>query len=466
MKRLVILALTAAMLLASVALAQAEVVVKARGEFQVRAMWQNNINLNNVEGGYDGDDFNVDQRVRLDFRFVANENMEGVFYMEYGDVNWGSGVDTKMRLHDREVAIEVRRAYISWRWPDTDVLFNIGMQNIALPSAYSGSWILNDDVAAATVSTPITDMIAVTAGYARPYNYENDGAAHADQIDLGFLAVPITPEGINFTPWFMYGYAGSNATATGQVPTRMQQGLFGANNTGATEEGFNMYWAGAALTVDMFDPIVVMADFNWGQKTSSKDWLRRSGWFTDFAVKYTGLDFVTPSLVFAYGSGENDDPNDGSERMPALGYDGGWSVGTHFFGNSPISTDIGDQAEMGFWTIGLQLEDISFIDKLTHSLYFVYAQGTNDHNLTDHFNNRQDYGTLGGIVYGRTLFDKDNLYEIDFNHQYQIYDELAAILEFNWTYISYDEGTWEKVDPSYGGVQQSFGCTLGMLYNF
>jgi hypothetical protein len=264
----------------------------------------------------------------------------------------------------------------------------------------------------------------------------------------------------------MYGYAGSNATGSGNVPDSMQSGLFGVNNTGATEEGFNMYWAGAALTVDMFDPIVVMADFNWGQKTSSKDWLRRSGWFTDFAVKYTGLDFVTPSLVFAYGSGENDDPNDGSERMPGLGYDGGWSVGTHFFGNSPISTDIGDQAEMGFWTIGLQLEDISFIDKLTHSLYFVYAQGTNDHNLTDHFNNRQSYGTLGGIVYGRTLFDKDNLYEIDFNHTYQIYEQLAAILELNWTYISYDEDTWEKIDPSYGGVQQSFGCTLGMLYNF
>ncbi|MGE4557004.1 MAG: outer membrane homotrimeric porin [Desulfovibrionaceae bacterium] len=477
MKRLVILALTAAMLLASVALAQAEVVVKARGEFQVRAMWQNNADLNKAQDGYDADDFNVDQRVRLDFRFVANENLEGVFYMEYGDVSWGQGgADTKMRLHDREVAIEVRRAYISWRWPDTDVLFNIGMQNIALPSAYSGSWILNDDVAAATVSTPITDMIAVTAGYARPYNYSTDGASKgADQIDLGFLAVPITPEGINFTPWFMYGYAGSNASnqlGDNGVPGAMQQGLFGVNNTGATEEGFNLYWAGAALTVDMFDPIVVMADFNWGQKTSSKDWLRRSGWFTDFAVKYTGIDFVTPSLVFAYGSGEDDDPSNGSERMPALNYDGGWSVGTHFFGNGPLSTDIGEQAEMGFWTIGLQLEDMTFIDKLSHSLYFVYAQGTNDHNLTDEYNSRMSGASnspgdgLGGIMYGRTLFDKDNLYEIDFNHQYQIYDELAAILELNWTYISYDEDTWEKIDSSYGGVQQYWGCTLGMLYNF
>jgi hypothetical protein len=265
----------------------------------------------------------------------------------------------------------------------------------------------------------------------------------------------------------MYGYAGSNATGSGQVPGRMQSGLFGVNNTDAGTEGFNMYWAGAALTVDMFDPIVVMADFNWGQKTSSKDWLRRSGWFTDFAVKYTGLDFVTPSLVFAYGSGEDDDPDNGSERMPGLGYDGGWSVGTHFFGNDPLGNDIGDQAEMGFWTIGLQLEDMTFIDKLSHSLYFVYAQGTNDHGLVeDNYKANQDYGTLGGIKYGRTLFDKDNLYEIDFNHKYQIYEQLAAILELNWTYISYDEDTWEKIDSSYGGVQQYWGCTLGMLYNF
>jgi hypothetical protein len=194
--------------------------------------------------------------------------------------------------------------------------------------------------------------------------------------------------------------------------------------------------------------------------------LRRDGWFVDFAVKYTGLDFVTPSLVFAYGSGENDDPNDGSERMPALSYDGGWSVGTHFFGNGPLGTDIGDQAEMGFWTVGLQLEEITFIDKLSHSLYFVYAQGTNDHDLLEkNYNGGLQGGELGGIVYGRTLFDKDNLYEVDFNHQYQIYDQLAAILELSWTYISYDEDTWEKINPE-AGVEQSWMFALGMLYNF
>jgi hypothetical protein len=472
MKRFGILALAAVMLLASVCLAQAEVVVKAKGQFRVRAIWGNNGDLNKGRTGYDGDDFNVDQRVRADFRFVANENLEGIFYMEYGDASWGSAQDTKMRLHDRSVAIEVRRAYISWRWPDTDVLFNVGLQNIALPSAYSGSWILNDDVAAATVSSPITDMVSVTAGYARPYNYSTDGASKgADQIDLGFLAVPITPEGINFTPWFMYGYAGSNSSALDgngdrNLPGSMQSGLFGLNNTDAGEEGYNLYWAGAALTVDMFDPIVVMADFNWGQKTSSKDWLRRDGWFVDFAVKYTGLDFVTPSLVFAYGSGEDDDPDNGSERMPALSYDGGWSVGTHFFGNAPLGTDLGNQAEMGFWTVALQLEDITFIDKLSHSLYFVYAQGTNDHNLLeDNYNSGLTGGNVGGFVYGRTLFDKDNLYEIDFNHKYQIYEQLAAIIEMNWTYISYDEDTWQKIEPE-AGVEQSWQFALGMLYNF
>jgi hypothetical protein len=483
MKRFAILAIMAAFLLATVGTASAEVVVKAKGQFRVGAEIIQNFGLNKGSAGIDDtDDFAINERARVDFRFVANENLEGIFYMEYGNANWGSPGVMAIGQSDAGT-IEVRRAYVSFRWPDTDILFNIGLQNVALPAAYSGGYVLNEDVSAATVSTPITDMFAVTAGYVRAYDYAStrgsagndqpnaDGHA-AEEVDLGFIALPITPEGINFTPYFMYGYGGGNASAGAagaSLPSTLKKGLYGVNNTDAAGQGFNMYWAGAALTVDMFDPIVVMADFVWGQKTSSVENLRRDGWFMDFAVEYTGLDFLTPRLVFAYGSGEDDDPTNGSERLPALKNDDNYHLGTTFFGGSKFCNgDMGGgNNQLGYWAIALQIEDISFLEKLSHSFYFVYAQGTNDHKLLeDNWNSNLSTGTWGGITYGRTLFDKDNLYEVDFNTEYQIYEELSAVLELGWVYVSYDNDSWEKVNASYGGVEQAWKLCFGALYNF
>ncbi|MFW5837168.1 MAG: outer membrane homotrimeric porin [Desulfovibrionaceae bacterium] len=482
MKRIVTLALALALVMAWAAAASAEVVVKAKGEFTVNANLVNNFNLDRNGANTDAyDDFAVYERARIDFRFVANENLEGIFYMEYGTSHWGSPGVFDINTSGRTPGIKVKRAYVSFRWPDTDVLFNLGYQNVALPSAYEGGWVLNNDAAAAVVSTPITDMFSVTAGYVRAFDQaaskgageNNDVDASANQrrkseeVDLGFLAVPITPEGVDFTPWFLYGYAGSNATTSPSFD--LANGLLTPNSTGFGGEGANMYWAGAALTMDMFDPFVVMLDFAWGQKTSPVKQLRREGWFMDLAVQYAGLDFMTPEFVFAYGSGENDKWDDGSERMPVLSNDGSWAVGSYFFGGSELlEGDMADVSNVGFWTVGLQLKDITFIDKLSHAFNVLYVRGTNDHKLLKENPGRAAtmVGFDNGITYGRTLFDKDSLWEVDLNHRYQIYEELAAIVELSWVYADFDEDTWNKVDASYGGLQQSWKLALGAVYEF
>jgi hypothetical protein len=491
MKRFAILALLAAFVLGAAGTAAAEVVVKADGQYKVYANYVQNFGLDkNTNTDMDArDDFNVAQRARLLFRFVANENLDAVFYMQYGWANWGQpGVMTAGQGENFTDSIGVKRAYVSFRWPDTDLLFKLGYQNVAQPSAYSGGWVLNEDVAAAVAVAPVTDMVTVIGGYIRGYDQARDkgvlyndqnGNSVSEEIDLGLIAIPVAPEGFSFTPWFIYGYAGSNSTtsyvyeADDAVPSSFGKGLYSANASNwADEGGFNMYWAGGALSVDMFDPFVFMADFYWGKRTSSYENLQREGWFADFAVQYTGLDFVTPELVFAYGSGENDDIDDGSERMPVLANDDAYSIGSFFMGGAQYADMGGGNDQLGFWALGLQMKDITFIEKFSHDLNVVYFHGTNDADLLKDHGLDINYGDgaagsrLGGIVYGRTLFDKDHIWEVSMVNNYQIYEELSAIVELGWLYANFDEDSWQNVDASFGGVEQAWKLSFGATYNF
>ncbi len=79
---------------------------------------------NSSKGGHTGykkgeDDFEARQRVRLQLDAVASEALSGTVFFEMGDTLWGKadggalGADGKI--------VEVKRAYIDWMVPQTDL---------------------------------------------------------------------------------------------------------------------------------------------------------------------------------------------------------------------------------------------------------------------------------------------------------------------------------------------------------
>ena len=90
-----------------------------------------------------------------------------------------------------------------------------GLQEVALPSVF-GNPIFDDDAAALMVSAPINDMVGVTVAYTRGVdgsdNFDASGK-DKDDLDMAFLAVPVTTDALDITLYFAYAWAGKNTAA-------------------------------------------------------------------------------------------------------------------------------------------------------------------------------------------------------------------------------------------------------------
>ncbi|MBD5642068.1 MAG: hypothetical protein HDQ91_06580, partial [Desulfovibrio sp.] len=162
------------------------------------------------------DDFEARQRVRLQLDAVASESLSGTVYFEIGENFWGQNSSGGAIGADSNSVIKLKNAYIDWMIPETEVKVRMGIQNITTPAYASGNSVLNDDVAGIVVSAPINENVGITAFWARPYNDNYTDAANSyrnsylDNFDLGGLLIPLTFDGIKFTPWGMYGAIGPN----------------------------------------------------------------------------------------------------------------------------------------------------------------------------------------------------------------------------------------------------------------
>jgi len=460
MKRLVLLATILAFVLGMASMASAAT-VKATGEWALEFLFSDNFDMSENNGvGGDGDgDFNVYQRARTQFEFIANENLKGVLATEIGTTRWGDPAG--FHFHDHNASINVRRAYLDFMVPDTKIAVRGGLQGIALPSSFGGgNLILDDELTAVVVSSPIIDQVSVLAGYGRFYDFTNTASGDQNSaFDAGFMAVPVKLDGVAFAPYFVYGYAGPQAI-TGMVGSGYTNVLAGLITPGTTSTaGYNAYWAGTNFELTYFDPIKIVADLAYGNVSSTQggDENERSGWMFDLAVDYTGLDFMTPEVFFAYTSGEDDSATNGSERMPALSTRN-YAPGSFFFGNDTLlmGSKGFNNEQIGYWTVGLSLKDISFLEKLSHTVTAMYIQGTNDKAMAGASNLGIDL-----VKYGQSLTEEDHVIEFDLNNKYMLYDELALTLDLGYLANGYDKDTWGGVDRS-----NAYKVSTGLLYQF
>lgn len=433
--------------------------VKATGYWWMEAISRQNWNF---DKGQD-DHFAIEEKLRTAFTFTANENLRGVLDTQIGTANWGNGMYQISAGRTPSTTatggatagagnIMLRRAFIEYKLPNTLTNVSVGFQTVTLPAAFGGgSAIFDDQAAAAIVTTPLSANVNLLAGYVRPYDSNTAGStatiqASGTQTDMAFAALPISAQGLNITPFGAYAYSGSHTGTGGTTGGTNLLGFSGANSS--STDGLRAYWAGAAATFTPSElPLKFFGDFNYGRATytnyvNKTDNGGRAGWLADFAVDYTGLSNMTPEAFFVYSTGETGKDTNKSGRMPILGVPQNWTVGSFFFGErleltGSMNVPAGYTAfTIGYWAGGVSLKDITFMDKLTHTVNLLYAHGTNS---ADYLKNSAN---LNGIYYAGFLTDKDSLWEVDLNTRYKFYDELTGYLYLGYIKSNFDLDVW------------------------
>ena len=87
----------------------------------------------------------------------------------------------------------------------------------------------------------------------------------------------------------------------------------------------------------------------------------------------------------------------------------------------------------------MQLADVSFIEDLSHTLRFAYYEGTNNKNSSSPL-----IGNGGFHDDEWYLTTRDSAFEVNFDHKYQIYENLSAHLDLG--YVALDMGKRNGVD--------------------
>ena len=439
MKRLITLAIMVAFILGGFGVAQA-IEFKAKGDWQIGVMGVSNPGFDEDE---DVDEFMATTRVRTTFEFIASENVKGVMRVHSGDRRWGAA-----GLGREDDTFEFDRAYLDFMVPDTAVNMRVGKQPVALPNTL-GSHILDDQIWGVQGSSALTEEVGLTLGWGRAQDVHTSGDNKNDEVDYFYAIAPVTMDGFEVNPFLVYGMMGSSAVE-------------GADY-GDSDQSSSVFWAGVNFSVDMFDPIVVKGDFNYGTQGSdisgNDAGSEARGWIADVAVQYK-MDMVTPEVFFLYESGESSssgtDSTKRSKVMPSISGDL-FGISTFGMSGSPLRgigratlnqydgiSAFGPSGKMAF---GAKLGDITFYDNVSHDLQLTYYQGTNHKDLRDEG--------------GEFFTTKDNVWEVTFDTHYQMYENLAAILELGYLHPSFDRDSERGIDED-----SSFKAAAGFRYMF
>ncbi len=474
MKKFLVFALLAAFVL-SAAAASAATTLKTSGAMDFSYGWLDNTNFFDTEGDRgQEDDLMAMQRFRAYFDWSASESLRGVFGIEFGSTIWGmpsAGTDGAGRwagtdLDGDERAIEVKHAYMDFTWPNTALQLRMGLQPVALPANF-GSPIFDYDVAGILASYKFNDMFGAAFGWFRLSNL-NAGTSEIggssgnknDEVDAFALMLPITGDGFEFTPWAMYALHGQNASGGGVVSATLAP----TNATEPIGDDLEVWWVGGQFKATMFDPFTLYADLIYGvQDGSNNSQNDREGWYFDAGVDYK-MDMVTPGLFFMYTSGDDDDPTDGSERIPTVGANV-FFTSFGFAGGAGLMDDYADRfissdGTEGMWAVIFQLADFSFMDKLSHTFRVAYGQGTNDADLVKN-------GKYDGVA---NLTDEDSFWEVNLDSTYSIYENLTAVVEMGYINLDLDD-MWKDHSHGWAGqdvskVENAWKLCINLNYSF
>jgi len=499
MKKLATLLLAAGMVLGSFAGAQA-IDFKVKGEFQqdfsltdglkfTKRGRDGNSRYGNGAGANDRDNFNANQRVRFQLDAVASESLSGTVFFEIGAADFGRGSAGGTRqaigTSGRNVAIGVRYAYLDWFVPNTDLKLRMGLQGVALPSfTFAYSPVMNYEGSAVAASYKFNDNASATLFWARPLNdnaaavnpglterfRDAQAAGEKDNFDVFGLIVPLSFDGFKVTPYGLLGMIGprvADGGFMGDTAYNMRPYYWATNNArgnrgagalrGEPVTYGTAWWVGLTGEITAADPFRFAWEATYGSVSHpSHGYLNRQGWFLNVLAEYK-LDWGVPGIYAWWGSGDNSNPRDGSEKMPLLanhsgdypmsnfGFNGSWqngNVDSAGFGNDPTGT----------WGIGLRLRDVSFLEGLKHTLRVHVMGGTNSPQMAKYMLGKKGGGlwqssttadfnsqSLNSARRGMYLTTVDNAVEINLDTSYKIYENLEMVVELGYIHLWLDQ---------------------------
>ena len=502
MKKILTLMLAAGMLLGAASGAKA-IDFKASGEWLVGFGLGDGSLIKDVDNKkYHHDDtFNAGQRVRLQLDAVASESLSGTVFFEIGDQMWGNAESGgALGADGREV--KVKNAYIDWMVPNTDLKLRMGLQAVAMPNVAGGSAIMDGDAAALVASYQFNDNVGLTALWMRPLNdnYAGRGGRedyqknYLDNMDLFALMLPLKFDGVELTPWAMYGMQGKNTrfneggvgTADGALDVTLPGYLPGMNEfaLGKTGKAYgSMFWAGLPVAITAFDPLNIEFDINYGyvEAMGRYDVLKRGtdlvrgnskreGWLVKALVEYK-MDWGTPGIFGWYASGDDGNVKNGSERLPSIAGAGNF---TSFMGDGNLAWGTGynfydnNLTYAGTWGVGLQIADVSFVEDLKHTFRVAYWGGTNSPSMVKYMGSAVAWNETTAKQDGPYLTTNDGLLEFNLVNSWQIYENLEANLELGYIVNMMDKDTWDKsyVSNRNWSKQDAWKAQLIFAYSF
>jgi hypothetical protein len=428
------------------------------------------------------DKFAALQRMRLQLDAVASEDLSGTVFFEMGNTKFGENESGGALGADRSI-VGLKYAYLDWTVPNTPLKLRMGLQEFALPGLEGSAVFDTDAVAGIAASWEFNENVSLTAVWARPYNDNynpNDAdnwpsrdrnANYLDNMDLFVLLLPMKFDGFEATPWVMYGMGGRNFGnfadfRDGALPDgRMEYTLSPypaamgdpANWSRADKPYGSMFWAGLPVTISALEPWNIEFDINYGFVESMRRFdtidaggdvrrssTQRSGWVAKALLEYK-FDWGVPGLFGWYGSGDDGNPKNGSERMPSVAPTNAF---TSFMGDRPDDWVADDSyynrgaSYSGTWGIGMRVKDVSFIEDLQHSFTVAYRGGTNSPSMVKYMENSYDWDS--DTVEGPYMTTKDGMLEFNQRNTWQVYENLTIELELAYIVNLMDNATWNK----------------------
>jgi len=397
------------------------------------------------------------------------------------------------------VNVETKHAYLDWLIPNTPVSVRMGIQPIFLPAGPLKNPVMTADVAGVLVSSPIIEgpvSVATTAFWLRPFdNYSRDPgkAKQFDEMDVFGLIVPVKAQGWSVTPWGAYAYIGSQSGYLdyqyGRSPvgnTYAEANQTRAQNAGSTFSALSgytkntandqsgAYWLGLNFELTQYDPIKWTFDAIYGglrriearggefetlSNASGNGKMSTRGYFLVSTLDYK-MNWGTPGIFGWYASGDSARGAAASHygQMPTISGDTGFAPSHFGFrGAEPYIANRGYIANngTGMWGVALQVANMSFIEDLKHTIKLLYYRGTNNSALGgDHLNGggrytvdgvSRDHGLRRGGAYAEVYMTrKDSAWEVNFDHEYKIYENLTALLELGYIRLRLDQEVWGK----------------------
>ena len=507
MKKILTLMLAAGMLLGAASGAKA-IDFKASGEWLVGFGLGDGSLIKDVDNKkhHHDDTFNAGQRVRLQLDAVASESLSGTVFFEIGDQMWGNA-ESGGALGADGKEVKVKNAYIDWMVPNTDLKLRMGLQAVALPNVAGGSAIMDGDAAAVVASYQFNDNVGLTALWMRPLNDNYAGRVYGDRedyqknyldnMDLFALMLPLKFDGVELTPWAMYGMQGKNTrfnegeveTADGALSVTLPGYLpgmnFGPGGLGKTSKAYgSMFWAGLPVAITAFDPLNIEFDINYGYVEAmgrydvlkrGTDWVRgnskREGWLVKALVEYK-MDWGTPGIFGWYASGDDGNVKNGSERLPSIAGAGNF---TSFMGDGNLAWGTGynfydnNLTYAGTWGVGLQIADVSFVEDLKHTFRVAYWGGTNSPSMVKYMGSGVAWNDTTATQDGPYLTTNDGLLEFNLVNSWQIYENLEANLELGYIVNMMDKDTWDKsyiTEKRNWSKQDAWKAQLIFAYSF